>query len=96
MIRRRPGLFDRASVLSEDWMVINVVAETQIARSKGDVADYVVNPENDAIWIGGVRSARMLTEPPVGVGTRVARVASFMGGRPQHDHLFLVDGHLAS
>ena len=84
MIRRRPGLFDRASVLSEEWMAINVEAEIQIARPKDDVAAYVVNPENDAVWIGGIRSAHMLTEPPVGVGTKVARVASFMGKRIEY------------
>ena len=65
-------------------MAINVTAGVHIARSRDDVAAYVVNPENDAAWIGGIRSARMLTEPPVGVGTRVARVASFMGKRIEY------------
>ncbi len=65
-------------------MAIDVTAEVYIARSTGDVAAYVVNPENDAIWIGGIKSARMLTDPPVGGGTRVARVASFMGKRIEY------------
>ena len=65
-------------------MAINVVAEIHIVRPRGDVADYAVNPENDAVWIGGIRSARMLTDPPVRVGTRVARVASFMGKRIEY------------
>ena len=65
-------------------MAIDVRAEVQIARTREDVAAYVVNPENDALWIGGIKSARMLTEPPVGVGTRVARVASFMGKRIEY------------
>ncbi len=65
-------------------MAIDVTAEVYIARSTGDVAAYVVNPENDAVWIGGIKSARMLTDPPVGVGTRVARVASFMGKRIEY------------
>ncbi|MCH8062630.1 MAG: SRPBCC family protein [Chloroflexi bacterium] len=65
-------------------MAIDVRAEVQIARTREDVAAYVVNPENDALWIGGIESARMLTEPPVGVGTRVARVASFMGKRIEY------------
>ena len=65
-------------------MGINAVAEIHIARPRGHVKDYVVNPENDAVWIGGIRSAHMLTEPPVGVGTKVARVASFMGKRIEY------------
>ena len=65
-------------------MAINIMAELHIARTREDVADYVVNPENDAVWIGGIKSARMLTDPPVGVGTRVARVASFMGKRIEY------------
>ena len=65
-------------------MAVNVTAEIHIARSRGDVAAYVVNPENDAVWIGGIKSARMLTDPPVGMGTRVARVASFMGKRIEY------------
>ena len=65
-------------------MAIDVKAEVQIARTREDVAAYVVNPENDPLWIGGIKSTRMLTEPPVGVGTRVARVASFMGKRIEY------------
>ena len=65
-------------------MAIDVKAEVQIARTREDVAAYVVNPENDPLWIGGIRSARMLTEPPVGAGTRVAGVAYFMGKRIEY------------
>ena len=65
-------------------MAIDVTAEVHIARSRDDVAAYVVNPENDAAWIGGIMSARMLTDPPLGLGTRVARVASFMGKRIEY------------
>ncbi len=43
-------------------MAINVTAEVRIGRSRDEVAAYVVNPENDAVWIGGVRSARMPPE----------------------------------
>ena len=65
-------------------MAIDVTAEVHNARSGDDVAAYVINPENDALWIGGIRSARMQTEPPVDVGARVARVASFMGKRIEY------------
>ena len=41
-------------MLSEDFMAIDVKAEVQIARTREDVAAYVVNPENDPLWIGGI------------------------------------------
>ena len=65
-------------------MAIDVTAEVHDARSRDDVAAYVVNPDNDAVWIGGVKPAGMQTEPPVDVGARVARVASFMGKRIEY------------
>jgi hypothetical protein len=40
-----------------------------------------VVPANDPEWIGGIRSARLLTPGPVGVGSRVERVAGFLGRR---------------
>jgi hypothetical protein len=38
-----------------------------------------MNPHNDPAWIGGIREVRVLTPPPVAAGTRVARVAKFLG-----------------
>jgi hypothetical protein len=34
---------------------------------------------NDTSWIGGLRSARLLTPGPVRVGSQVERVAAFLG-----------------
>ena len=45
------------------------------------VAAFATDPANDQDWIGGVIEAKKLTEGPVGVGTRVARVADFLGRR---------------
>jgi hypothetical protein len=38
-----------------------------------------MNPDNEPVWIGGIRSTRTLTPLPLGVGTQVERVASFLG-----------------
>ena len=58
---------------------MDVTVSQLIRTSRADVAGYVMNPHNDPAWIGGIREARMLTPPPVAAGTRVARVAKFLG-----------------
>lgn len=60
-------------------MALDVTAELEIGRPRAEVASYVIDPAHDPIWIGGISEARMLTDPPVRVGTRVRRIASFMG-----------------
>jgi hypothetical protein len=42
------------------------------------------DPVNDTRWIGGIRSARLLTPGPVTVGSQVERVASFLGRRVRY------------
>jgi len=65
-------------------MGVDVTAEVTIACPRDEVFAYVVNPGNDPAWIGGVRDARLAGEPPVAVGTRVERVASFLGRRIEY------------
>ena len=62
-------------------MSIDVTAETVIGRPRGEVAGYAMEPDNDPTWIGGIVEAQRLTEGPIGEGTRVARVAKFLGKR---------------
>ena len=62
-------------------MGIAVTAELVINLAREKVAAFVTEPANDPVWIGGIVEAKMLTEPPVQVGTKVARVAKFMGKR---------------
>ena len=62
-------------------MPIDVTAETTIARSRSDVARFASDPDNDSTWISGIVEAKTITEPPFGVGTKVARVAKFLGKR---------------
>jgi uncharacterized membrane protein len=65
-------------------MSVDVTAEVTIRRPLADVAAYMIDPANDPAWIGGVREVRMETPPPLGVGSRVARVASFLGRRVEY------------
>jgi hypothetical protein len=65
-------------------MAVDVSASGRIDRPRDEVAAYLRDPANDTTWIGGVRSARLLTPGPVTVGSRVERVASFLGRRVRY------------
>jgi uncharacterized membrane protein len=65
-------------------VAIDIRAMIDVARPREQVAAYLRDPGNDPSWIGGLRSARLVTDPPVGVGSRVERVASFLGRRIEY------------
>ena len=60
---------------------MDVQVEQLIERSCAEVAAYAMAPENEPVWIGGIKESRMVTDPPVRIGTEVARVAAFLGKR---------------
>ena len=60
---------------------MDVTVETVIERPRVEVAAYAMDLANDPAWIGGIIEAHPLTAGPIGVGSRVARVARFMGKR---------------
>jgi uncharacterized membrane protein len=62
-------------------MPVDVTATGTIDRPREEVAAYLRDPANDTSWIGGLRSARLLTPVPVGVGSQVERIAGFLGRR---------------
>ena len=65
-------------------MPVDVTATGAIGRPREEVAAFLQDPANDTAWIGGLRSARQLTPGPVAVGSRVERVASFLGRRVEY------------
>jgi uncharacterized membrane protein len=65
-------------------VAIDTTAVTTVGRPRQEVAAYLTDPANDPRWIGGLRSARLLTAPPVGVGSQVERVARFLGRRVEY------------
>src|SRR5687768_15922343 len=60
---------------------MDVQVEQVNERPREQVARYAMTPENEPEWIGGIKESHMVTDPPVRVGTEVARVASFLGKR---------------
>ena len=65
-------------------MAIDIKVEVLIHRSREDVTSYAMNPDNDPVWISGIVEAKMLTDPPLGRGTQVSRVARFLGKRIEY------------
>ena len=77
-------------------MSIDITAEVHVDRDPAAVAAYMTDPANDPQWIGGLREAELLGDGPVGVGSRVRRVAYFLGRRVEYvnEVLALDDSHL--
>lgn len=63
---------------------IDVTVGTTIAAPRDEVARYVIDHRNDPIWIGGISESELLGQPPIAVGSRVRRLASFMGKRIEY------------
>jgi hypothetical protein len=65
-------------------MSVDITARVHIDRDPAAVAAYMTDPANDAQWIGGLREAQILGDPPVRVGSRVRRVAYFLRRRVEY------------
>src|SRR5215216_6377598 len=65
-------------------MALDVQVETVVARPREEVAAYLFDWRNDAEWIGGISEARQLGDAHIAVGSRVARVAKFLGKRIEY------------
>jgi hypothetical protein len=65
-------------------MSVDITARVQIARDPAAVAAYMTEPDNDPQWIRGVREAELLGDGPVAVGSRVRRLAYFLGRRVEY------------
>lgn len=65
-------------------MSVDITASVHIDRDPAAVAAYMTDPANDPQWIGGLRTAELLGEPPVAVGSQVRRVAYFLGRRVEY------------
>ena len=65
-------------------MGVDVTATAAIGRPARGGSGLPADPANDTSWIGGLRSARLLTPAPVAVGSQVERVASFLGRRVEY------------
>jgi hypothetical protein len=58
---------------------LEVVTETEIARPRGEVAEFAADPDNATRWYANIESVRWETPRPLAVGSRLAFVARFLG-----------------
>jgi carbon monoxide dehydrogenase subunit G len=65
-------------------MSIDVTAEVRIDRDPQAVWDFMTDPQHEPEWIGGLKTAQLQGDPPMRVGSRVERVASFLGRRIEY------------
>jgi hypothetical protein len=59
---------------------LDVLTEVVIARPRAEVAAFAANPENAPAWYVNIRLAEWKSEPPLGIGSKVAFVAHFLAG----------------
>ena len=60
-------------------MSIDVKPEVIIAKPRGEVAAFMFDPANDAIWTGGVVESKPLQPGRLKTGAQVERISKFMG-----------------
>jgi hypothetical protein len=74
----------RGPIVTLPAMGVDVTAEVTIGRPRREVAAFTMDPSHDAEWIGGLRTVRLLGDPPLTVGSRVEREASFLGRKIEY------------
>lgn len=60
-------------------MPIDVTVTRDIDRPREEVAAFCADPDNDTRWYVNIKEVRWITDRPARVGSRVARVARFLG-----------------
>lgn len=58
---------------------VDVLTQTVIDRPPNQVAAYAGDPSNAPTWYANIKSVDWRTPPPMGVGSKLAFVARFLG-----------------
>jgi uncharacterized membrane protein len=67
-------------------MKVDVETKTVINRPRDKVAAFAGDPTNAPRWYSNIRSVDWKTPPPIGVGSRIAFVARFLGRRLEYTY----------
>jgi uncharacterized membrane protein len=62
-------------------MGVDVMSDVVIDRPRAEVAAFAADPENAPLWYANIKSVSWESQPPLGIGSRVAFVAEFLGKR---------------
>ncbi len=62
-------------------MAVDVISEIVIGRPPQEVADFAADPGNAPRWYANIERVEWKAGPPLGVGSRIAFVARFLGRR---------------
>jgi uncharacterized protein YndB with AHSA1/START domain len=62
-------------------MAVDVISEIVIGKPPRAVADFAADPENAPRWYANIERVEWKAGPPLGVGSRIAFVARFLGRR---------------
>lgn len=60
---------------------VDVTTEIEIDRPRDDVVRYAADPDNATAWYQNIEAVEWQTPKPIGVGSRIAFVAKFLGRR---------------
>jgi len=60
---------------------VDVGTAIEIARPRAEVAAFAVDPDNATAWYENIEAVEWQSSRPLGVGTRLAFVARFIGRR---------------
>ncbi len=63
------------------WVAVDVTTDVEIDRPRAEVAPYAADPDNTTAWYANIDSVEWETPRPVGLGSRFAFVARFLGRR---------------
>jgi uncharacterized protein YndB with AHSA1/START domain len=65
-------------------MSVDVTATVAIDAAPQSIWDFMTDPEHEPEWIGGLRHARLQGDPPLREGSRVERLAGFLGKKIEY------------